>query len=422
VGHFKQQHALRRYWRRRTTSEISGTTSEKNDSGGGDGDGCGGGVDDGGDNSDDSPVDSSVLYMLAHRLLADVVVGIVVAALLVCYGDVIANTVCASLFSALHASIRALIGADAAASMTTSVARTMLLTDDFAVANGGGNGAFDSPAPALVTVNAFVGECVRWISDTPAGLKLNMQVSDRLASIVMLMLTASTDTYISFISLYCDVAIVASTLAVGLFGFAFARAFLVDCIALATAHLSLLRHTFNRLYTSVASVLQSLFALFRGKKINVLRQRVDTEAYDIEHRVLGSLFVLVAVFMFPTIAVYALALSAISVVIVVVSRCTLLVYGVVAFAVVPLLCSIVSAPLHWCGRGGSGGVFDNAAIVRFQPVALFDRDAPDSSKNSIIMTSTPSHSTLRLCRQRAPSQRWAELAAFFTVVLSTSAS
>jgi hypothetical protein len=57
-------------------------------------------------------------------------------------------------------------------------------------------------------------------------------------------------------------------------------------------------------YTAYLSALSSLFKLFRGRKFNVLRQRVDSQDYDTEQLLLGTLFFTVLTFLLPTVAAY----------------------------------------------------------------------------------------------------------------------
>ena len=48
----------------------------------------------------------------------------------------------------------------------------------------------------------------------------------------------------------------------------------------------------------------SLWRLFRGKKWNVLRQRVDSAAYDADQLFVGTLLFTVLLFLLPTTGLY----------------------------------------------------------------------------------------------------------------------
>lgn len=46
-------------------------------------------------------------------------------------------------------------------------------------------------------------------------------------------------------------------------------------------------------------------ALITGKRWNVLRQRTDSYAYDVDQLFLGTLLFTVSIFLLPTVAIYA---------------------------------------------------------------------------------------------------------------------
>ena len=59
-----------------------------------------------------------------------------------------------------------------------------------------------------------------------------------------------------------------------------------------------------RLYSLQVYGLASLWRLFRGKKWNVLRQRVDSASFDIDQLFIGTLFFTILLFLLPTTALY----------------------------------------------------------------------------------------------------------------------
>lgn len=77
-----------------------------------------------------------------------------------------------------------------------------------------------------------------------------------------------------------------------------------DVLELATLHLFTLYSQFAWLHNQQMSLLSSLWKLFRGKKLNVLRNRVDSNDYDVAQLLLGTLFFTVVTFLFPTTFVY----------------------------------------------------------------------------------------------------------------------
>ncbi|KAI8846079.1 N-acetylglucosaminyl transferase component-domain-containing protein [Chytridium lagenaria] len=65
----------------------------------------------------------------------------------------------------------------------------------------------------------------------------------------------------------------------------------------------------SMIYNWQVMVILSLFTLFRGKKRNVLRNRVDSAEFDLDQLLLGTILFTVLVFLFPTVAVYYVLFS-----------------------------------------------------------------------------------------------------------------
>ena len=59
-----------------------------------------------------------------------------------------------------------------------------------------------------------------------------------------------------------------------------------------------------RLYSLQVSALASLWRLFRGKKWNVLRQRVDSATYDVNQLFIGTLLFTILLFLLPTTSLF----------------------------------------------------------------------------------------------------------------------
>lgn len=63
-------------------------------------------------------------------------------------------------------------------------------------------------------------------------------------------------------------------------------------------------YTDSRIYKLEMDSLSSLFRLFRGKKLNPLRTRIDSYLYDVDQLFIGTLGFCVVFFLFPTILMY----------------------------------------------------------------------------------------------------------------------
>lgn len=67
-----------------------------------------------------------------------------------------------------------------------------------------------------------------------------------------------------------------------------------------------------RLYSLQVRALSSLWRLFRGKKWNVLRQRVDSVQYDIDQLFVGTLLFTILLFLLPTTGLYYVVFTSVS--------------------------------------------------------------------------------------------------------------
>jgi phosphatidylinositol N-acetylglucosaminyltransferase subunit Q len=81
---------------------------------------------------------------------------------------------------------------------------------------------------------------------------------------------------------------------------------LSDLLSLLTLHISSFYVASARIYDWQLTILISLFHLFRGKKRNVLRDRIDSCDYDLDQLLLGTILFTLLAFLFPTVMVFYL--------------------------------------------------------------------------------------------------------------------
>ncbi|GHJ85450.1 hypothetical protein NliqN6_1852 [Naganishia liquefaciens] len=145
---------------------------------------------------------------------------------------------------------------------------------------------------------------LRWLDDWPVGLKLNTPLSRLFCETYIGMAniwpmtisrTLITTEFILFFIRY------ASFLGASMFLSA-----LSDIIGLATLHVRLATYVSGAIYRAETIALYSLWNLFRGKRWNTLRNRVDSYDYGIDQLFLGTLLFTIALFLLPTIATYYL--------------------------------------------------------------------------------------------------------------------
>ncbi|KAA0705801.1 Phosphatidylinositol N-acetylglucosaminyltransferase subunit Q [Triplophysa tibetana] len=157
-------------------------------------------------------------------------------------------------------------------------------------------------------------ELLEWLMGAPAGLKMNRALDQVLGRFFLYHIHL----WISYIHLMSPF-IERILWYVGLstcFGLTFALSILSDMVALLTFHIYCFYVYGARLYCLKIYGLSSLWRLFRGKKWNVLRQRVDSCSYDLDQLFIGTLLFTILLFLLPTTALYYLVFTLLRLVVV----------------------------------------------------------------------------------------------------------
>lgn len=147
---------------------------------------------------------------------------------------------------------------------------------------------------------------ITWLMDNPAGLKLNNELADFLGNQLFLWV-------IDYWSSCVDTLRPSLPHLVRFIGFAsFAGAsmplaLLSDLISLFTLHIHCFYVASARIYGWQLTIIVSLFHLFRGKKRNVLRNRIDSCDYELDQLLLGTILFTLLTFLLPTVAVFYFA-------------------------------------------------------------------------------------------------------------------
>lgn len=152
-------------------------------------------------------------------------------------------------------------------------------------------------------------DIIGWISYRhPAGFKLNNELGKFMGDLFLWSLTTWS---IGIKSLITPKTIqVAHLILQGLsyMGVTFLIAIAIDFINIITLHIFWFYQTASRIYQKQLQIIMSLFQLFRGKKYNVLRNRVDNinnysepNEFEIDHLLLGTVFFMVLILLLPTI-------------------------------------------------------------------------------------------------------------------------
>lgn len=137
----------------------------------------------------------------------------------------------------------------------------------------------------------------------PLGIKLNEELSRFLSSLFISVIEISYSGWIrnciDETNLYNAIAVLASISS--LVGLTFLLALIVDFLSLITLHFTLFYLTSVRLYGGQIFIMRSLFYLFYGKKRNVLRNRIDSNFFELDQLVMGTIIFVVLTFLLPTV-------------------------------------------------------------------------------------------------------------------------
>uniref|UniRef100_A0A3Q3ESI4 Phosphatidylinositol glycan anchor biosynthesis, class Q n=1 Tax=Labrus bergylta TaxID=56723 RepID=A0A3Q3ESI4_9LABR len=168
--------------------------------------------------------------------------------------------------------------------------------------------------PAADHVAKELEELLQWLMGAPAGLKMNRALDQVLGRFFLYHIHLWIS-YIHLMSPFIEGILWYGGLSACL-GLTFALSLLSDMVALLTFHIYCFYVYGARLYCLKIYGLSSLWRLFRGKKWNVLRQRVDSCSYDLDQLFIGTLLFTVLLFLLPTTALYYLVFTLLRLVVV----------------------------------------------------------------------------------------------------------
>uniref|UniRef100_A0A3Q3SQR7 Phosphatidylinositol glycan anchor biosynthesis, class Q n=1 Tax=Mastacembelus armatus TaxID=205130 RepID=A0A3Q3SQR7_9TELE len=168
--------------------------------------------------------------------------------------------------------------------------------------------------PAADHVAKELNELLQWLMGAPAGLKMNRALDQVLGRFFLYHIHLWIS-YIHLMSPFIEGILWYGGLS-ACFGLTFALSLLSDMVALLTFHIYCFYVYGARLYCLKIYGLSSLWRLFRGKKWNVLRQRVDSCSYDLDQLFIGTLLFTILLFLLPTTALYYLVFTLLRLVVV----------------------------------------------------------------------------------------------------------
>ncbi|KAJ7530523.1 hypothetical protein O6H91_14G007200 [Diphasiastrum complanatum] len=142
-----------------------------------------------------------------------------------------------------------------------------------------------------------------WLMGVPAGFKLNNELAGMFG-------TAALNVIQMWSTLWCFckpvlgqcIEVLAVTAMV--LGVTVSAAIVVDILSLATIHISVLYQATAFIYSIQLRTLAALWRLFRGRKYNPLRTRIDSYDYTVEQLVVASLMFTPLLLLLPTTSVF----------------------------------------------------------------------------------------------------------------------
>lgn len=161
---------------------------------------------------------------------------------------------------------------------------------------------------ALLHPEALVRD-MAWLASDPGGFKLNLPLTQRLGAVVVVvaqLYTAALQQATAGLTSalppapHASWAVAAGTMA----GATTLLALGFDVLRALTGHVAMIHASIARVYRLELGTLASLGRLFRGRKRNVLRRRVDSCEYSTQQLLLGTLLFTVTVALFPTLAAF----------------------------------------------------------------------------------------------------------------------
>lgn len=178
--------------------------------------------------------------------------------------------------------------------------------------------AENGPRLANYILVTFPESTIIWLMDSPAGLKLNTELAKFFGQFLLWVIHFWSRTVVHglIIPAMPYMPALGSVISrVG--GITLTISVLCDLISFTTLHIYAFYIASAKIFHWQLGVITSLFHLFRGKRQNVLRHRIDSCNYDLDQLLMGTIFFTVLVFLLPTVMVFygAFALARLSIII-----------------------------------------------------------------------------------------------------------
>lgn len=149
---------------------------------------------------------------------------------------------------------------------------------------------------------------ITWLMGWPAGLKLNGELAEFLGALSLWVIECWDQITTTLVTPYLPMIVYF----IGFSSFAGASmpiAIFSDLLSLLTLLIYSFYVASARIFNWQLTIIYSLFQLFRGKKRNVLRHRIDSCDYDLDQLLLGTILFTLLFFLLPTVVVFYLTFA-----------------------------------------------------------------------------------------------------------------
>ena len=166
-------------------------------------------------------------------------------------------------------------------------------------------------------------DMISWLMDWPAGLKLNTELAVFLGDLFLWVIdywagkscmlqgmaqiiigtgcVGNLQPYLPHVIYFIGFSSFAgASMPIALFS---------DLLSLLTVHIYCFYTASARIFHWQLAIIKSLFHLFRGRKHNVLRNRIDSCDYDLDQLLLGTILFTLLFFLLPTVIVFYLTFT-----------------------------------------------------------------------------------------------------------------
>ncbi|KAG8630530.1 hypothetical protein KVT40_002149 [Elsinoe batatas] len=145
-------------------------------------------------------------------------------------------------------------------------------------------------------------QMIAWLMDWPAGLKLNNELAAFLGDLFLWVIDYWAGCMQTLQPILPHIIRLIGFSSFG--GASMPISLFSDLVSVLTVHIYAFYIASARIYNWQLTIIVSLFHLFRGKKRNILRNRIDSCDYDLDQLLIGTVLFTLLTFLLPTVGVF----------------------------------------------------------------------------------------------------------------------